>query len=154
MNAAHLHLILNHLPIAGIIFALPLLLSGYIKKNKTLAHAGLIAVVATGAIAVTTFLTGEPAEEIVEGMTGISEEVIEVHEEAAEKAIWLIGATGLAALVSLLMSLKNKTLPRWSLPLVVVLAIFSVGALAWTNNLGGEIRHPELSDVQSSEITD
>lgn len=45
------------------------------------AILGLLAVAGLSAIAV--FLTGEPAEEVVEGRAGVSHDAIEAHEEWA-----------------------------------------------------------------------
>ena len=44
------------------------------------------------------FLTGEPAEEVVGHLPGISEQAIEEHEEAAEVAAIVTGFAGLLGL--------------------------------------------------------
>jgi len=150
MNAAHIHLILNHLPIAGFIMAIPILLIAWWKNSEILGRIGMTVIVLAGLVMIPTFLTGEPAEEIIEHLPGVSESLIKTHEEAAEKAIWFVGASGLAALIGLLASIKKKSVPGGVLPWVTILSVCAGGFLAWTNNLGGEIRHPEIRKDQSS----
>ena len=144
MDAAQVHLMLNHLPVAGMVIALPILLFAWWRKNEVLGRAGLFIVLFSGLLTIPTFLTGEPTEEIIEHFSGISKDLIETHEEAAEKAIWLIGAAALGAMVSLGLAFKKRSLPTWAVPSVAILATLSMGALAWTNHLGGQISHAEI----------
>ena len=44
MNQAHWHLIINHVPVLGSLFAAVLLGAGMLGKNTTLVRAGLVAV--------------------------------------------------------------------------------------------------------------
>lgn len=144
MDAAHLHLILNHFPIAGMVFSVPILLIAWWRRNELLARTAFIAILLTGLVTIPTYLTGEPAEEMIEHLPGISERIIEIHEEAAERAIWSVGAAAIIAVVSLFLSIRRKATPRWAYPAVLVVILISVGAIGWTNNLGGQVRHPEI----------
>ena len=144
MDATHIHLILNHFPISGMIFSIPLLLVAWLRKSEVLGRAGMITVFVTGFITIPTFLTGDPAEELIEHLPGISEKIIKIHEEAAEKAIWFVGAAALVALIGLFLSFRNRYTPKWAVPLVMILSVCSIGVLGWTNNLGGAISHPEI----------
>lgn len=89
---------------------------------------------------------------MIEHLPGISERIIELHEEAAEKAIWSVGAARFAAVVGLFLSIRRKATPRWAYPAVLAAALTSVGLIAWTNNLGGQVRHPEIRSKSSSRI--
>ena len=40
MNAAHLHLIVNHIPVMGVLFGLIFLLVAMVGRNKTLIWSG------------------------------------------------------------------------------------------------------------------
>ncbi len=154
MNTAHIHLIVNHLPLAGMIFSLPLLLAALWKNNKVLSQTALLAVFITGLSAGPTFLSGEPAEETIEHLPGVSEQLIKDHEEAAEKTIWVIGITAIAALAGFIVTRKKNTIPKQLLLTVTTLVLLTAGALAWTNNLGGQIRHPEIQDGQAAQQHD
>jgi uncharacterized membrane protein YphA (DoxX/SURF4 family) len=144
MDAAHLHLLLNHLPISGLLFAVPILLLAAWKKDTTLRYLGLGAVLLTGAASLATFFTGEPAEEVMERLPGISEELIKAHEEAAETAIWFVVAAALLASLALALGKRSKLVSRWGLSAVTLFALISIALLARANNRGGQISHPEI----------
>ena len=83
MNWAQVHLWLNHLPVLGTLFGLVLLIAALLWKNEDWKRLSLIVFVIIGLIAIGTYLTGEPAEEVVEDVPGVSEAAIEPHEESA-----------------------------------------------------------------------
>ena len=72
MSPAHIHLILNHAPLFGLLGALLLLLGGLIWKSRDVLRAGLIVAVATSLIGIPAYLTGEEAEESIEHVQGVS----------------------------------------------------------------------------------
>src|SRR5690349_9086773 len=111
------------------LISIPLLLIAWWRGSDVLGRTGMFVVLLSGVIAIPTFLTGEPAEEIVEHLPGISEHLIKIHEESAEKAIWFVGAAAIGALISLIIAFKKRSLPVRSLPLVTLLVICSVGLL-------------------------
>jgi glucan phosphoethanolaminetransferase (alkaline phosphatase superfamily) len=96
------------------------------------------------------FFTGEGAEEAVEHAPGVSEGVIERHEEAARLALISIGVGGGFALAALL-SLKWLLVARVLKPLVLVLTITSGGLMAQTAHLGGQIRHTEIRNGMATQ---
>ncbi|MBK9017729.1 MAG: hypothetical protein IPM82_28835 [Saprospiraceae bacterium] len=144
MDATHLHLLLNHFPIIGTVLGVGVMIYGYITSSDQVKKAALWTWFVMALIAIPVFLTGEPAEESVEGIAGVSEALIEEHEEAAELAIWLMEALGLLSLVTLVLS---KTKDSLSKPLVLVSTVLGLvvfGAMARTGYLGGQIRHTEI----------
>lgn len=140
MNGAHLHLLLNHLPVLGTLFGLGILAIALWRRNDTLRRTGLALLVIAGLAAGGAFLTGEPAEEAVEGK--VTEQVIAAHEEAAEAALW--GAGILAVLSAGALLRWRREIPQGVAGAVLVGAIVTSGLMAWTANLGGQIRHPEI----------
>lgn len=144
MNAAHIHLILIHFPIAGMLFATLVLLIAWWRKNVLLCQTGMVLILLSGLITIPTFITGERAEEIMEQVPGISERLIEIHEEAAEKTMWFVGAAALAALLSLVVTIKYKSILSKTIPVVILISLFTIGFLAWTDRTGAEISHPEI----------
>lgn len=146
MNAAHLHLMLNHFALVGFIFSFLILTYGLFRSNEGFVRAGLFIILLSGLIAIPTFLTGEPAEEIIEKLPGFAENLVEAHEEAAEFAIWLIGATLIAAAIGLWQSLKKSITSRPVLLTILALNFVALAAIGRTANLGGQISHPEIRD--------
>jgi uncharacterized membrane protein len=149
MNPNHLHLLLNHLPVLGTLFGLLLFVVAYIRRSEELTRASLVVFVLAGAAAVAAYLTGEGAEEVVENI-GISDALIELHESAAFYALVAAIVLGVFALGSLLFYYYRTRLPRSLSLTVLVLAIAASGLMAWTADLGGQIRRPEL---QSASVT-
>lgn len=146
MNGAHLHLLLNHFPMIGLVFSILILGLGLIRKSDEVIRSGLLIAFISGALAIPTFLTGEPAEKIIEHSPGFSETLLEAHEEAAEFAVWVMGMTAIAAVAGLFYSVKKNRIPRLLMSSIVSLNIFSLVVIGRTNNLGGKISHPEIRD--------
>lgn len=144
MNGAHWHLLLNHLPVLGTAFGILLLLFAWLKKSDEVKRVSLGVFVLTAICAVPAYLTGEPAEGVVESLAGVSEAIIENHESAALVALSVAIATGVVALAGLFLSRKAKPLPMWLMLVTLFLALATGGLMARTANLGGEIRHTEI----------
>ncbi len=148
MNPAHLHLILNHLPLVGTAFTLALLLVAFAKRSDEMKRVGLGFLVAVTLIAVPAYLTGEPAEDAVKQLPGIEESFIERHEFAAQWAFTAQLALGLLAMAGLYFMRSCQPLPKWCSTALLVLALVVCGLMAFTANLGGQIRHPEIHSEQ------
>ena len=102
--------------------------------------------------AIPAYLTGESAEELVEGLPGISEQLIEAHEESAELAFIFVEAVGAFALISLVARRFYKKLGNVLTILTLLGLIVGGGLIAWTANLGGKINHPEIRGDNSDLI--
>ena len=153
MNFAHVHLILNHIPMMTMPIALIFFCYAVWTRSENLKRFSLIILLGTSATVVPTYLTGEPAEEIVERIAGVSEQLIKAHEESAEISLILTLITGAIALFSILFGNKPK-LQKVSLWSVLTSTALSVGSLGYTANLGGKIRHSEiLSSVENTSPT-
>jgi len=155
MNGAHIHLLLNHIPILGSLFALCLLLYGIFDKSESVIKASLVTLVVTGLVGIPVFITGEEAKHIVEPIIGINESAMETHEEMAEIAFWSLMLNASIALGTLLAARSAKLI---SMPLVwvnVILIICVFALMARTGWTGGEIRHSEIQiEKQAREDTD
>ncbi len=143
MNAAHLHLMLNHFPVVGLVFALALLGWGALRKNPSLAKAGFAALVVVALLAIPAFLTGEPAEKVAEPLPGVSHPIIEQHEDVAKVALIVTLVAGVAALAGLWLA-RGKAVASWCSSSVLLVALVAAGLMAWAANLGGKVRHTEI----------
>ena len=144
MDTVHLHLQLNHVPVVGTFFGIVLLLVALGRRSRELVLASLRAFVSSAAAAVPVDLTGEPAEERVEHIAGVSEDVIERHEEAAAVGFGAVVTLGVVSLVGLALAARTKPVARGLVVVPLLLAVVTGGLLAWTANLGGQIRHTEI----------
>jgi hypothetical protein len=145
MNAAHLHLMFNHVPVMGVLFVVLLLLWANHRQSLELIRAALVTFVSIAVAAGVVYMTGEPAEEVVEGLPGIAEASVEAHEAAALVSLGLAGTLGIFGVFGLWRLHRVARIPRWlpmgSLAGALIVAI----SMAWTANLGGRIRHPETA---------
>ena len=144
MNAAHVHLVLNHVPLVGAIAGVLLLLAALARRSDELARAGLVAVVLSAAVVAPVYLSGTRAEDRVEGLPGVQEASIERHEEAAELSAVVLAAVGVQCLVGLV-AVRRRPLPRRFVVSCIATAIVALGLMARAANFGGRIRHPEIS---------
>ena len=147
MNPTHIHLLLNHFPIIGTLIGSTILLYSIIKKQNAGKNIGAFIIVLMAIIAIPVLLTGEPAEESIEHLSGISKTLIHDHEEASEKAFWLMEITGVFSLVALVLyKTKSAFAPKvfW---IAFAFSAVTFFAMAWAGNLGGKLRHPETSNT-------
>lgn len=143
-NAAHVHLILNHVPVIGTALGVLLLIAAFIRKSEELKKASLGVFVLMAVIAIPAYLTGEPAEKMVESLPGVSKALIEQHEEAALVAFIALSVLGVFCLAGFYLYRRALVMPTWFVATVLVLSI-AVGALmARTANLGGQVHHQEI----------
>ena len=155
MTAAHLHLALNHVPILGTLFATGLLAYGLWRDHAGIQEGALGLLAAVGAVAVAVYLTGEPAEEIVEGLAGVSHEALEAHEAWGWYAALTSIGTGFLSLGALLYRWVASSLPRGIVRGVFLLALAGSTLMVYTAALGGKVHHPELRAAPTAvETTD
>ncbi|MCX6921688.1 MAG: hypothetical protein NT154_00485 [Verrucomicrobia bacterium] len=150
MNGAHFHLLINHIPVLGTFFGLALLAFAAWKRSNELRKAAFGTFVVAALAAVATYLTGEPAEDVVKGMAGISAALIERHDNAAGIALGGAIALGVLALGGLIWFRGGKPIRNWFSTLALAAAILVTGLMAWTANLGGQIRHSEIRSGAAS----
>jgi uncharacterized membrane protein len=143
MNSIHLHLLLNHVPVIGALLGLALLGVAFLRRSDEIGKVALGAFAVLGAVSAVVFLTGEPAEALVEKLPGFSEALTEQHEEAALVATVVAGIVGLLSLVGLIV-FRSRALARWVVPTAFVLALGETAIMGYAANLGGQIRHTEI----------
>lgn len=143
MNGAQLHMLMNHTPVVGLAIGLAVLVAGLARRSVEIRIVGLILLAVTGLAALPAFLTGEPAEGVVEHLPGVVESRIEEHEEGAA---WGLGLSLLTAVLAVGALVFGRGRPAGGpLPLVVLLAgVIAFAAIARTAHLGGLIHHEEL----------
>ncbi len=155
MNAAQIHLALNHLPIGLVLVGVPLLLAAILRKSKELKGAASMILMLSALTAIPVFLSGEPAEEIVEHRPGVTERVIHEHEEAAELSLIFVEILGALVLAAWLFDRFKAPTPSRAWVGIVALGLLNLGLFVRTAHLGGLIRHDELRQgvVQGGEAS-
>jgi hypothetical protein len=154
MNWAHLHLALNHVPVIGLPIVLLLLAWAIVRRSAELLKASFGLIILLAVVTVIVQVTGEPAEELVEGLPGVVESMVEAHEESALLGTIGVVVVGVIALLGLWRLGTGKILPQWYSPAVLMTGILVAGLMIWIANLGGQIRHSEIRPATSAERTD
>jgi hypothetical protein len=146
MTIAHVHLLLNHIPVLGAVVGLGLFLLSLVRRNDDLKRASLEVWFLVSLLTIPAYLSGNAAEQAIVERPDVAGALITVHEDAAVFAFILMQITGVLAWLGLWQYRRN-TAPRplrWTLSAVVIFSVLTVAAMARTATLGGEIRHPEI----------
>ncbi|NUM30896.1 MAG: hypothetical protein HUU47_01050 [Bacteroidetes bacterium] len=150
MEPVHIHLLINHIPILGGIFATALIFFGIILKNETVKKVAYFTFIVSALFVLPANKSGEGAEEIVEKIAGVNERMIEHHEEKADFAMWSSIITGIVSSMGLYLSYKNSKISGVISFVVFVVSLVSIYFLWGAGESGGKIRHTELSNTTIS----
>lgn len=142
-SGVHLHLLVNHAPILGALFALALLVASYRWAPDVLRRTALVVLIGTALAAVVADLTGDPAEDAIRGLPGVKREVIHAHEEFADKSYIAAAVVGVLALGALVRWRRAPLPGGVALGALVGAAVVS-GMMVYTGLLGGQVRHTEV----------
>ena len=144
MNDAHLHLILNHLPIIIPVIGLLIMVGGLIIKSELLKRTAYFVFMLAALTAIPTFATGEGAEEVIEKLAGVDENLIKTHEEIAEIFAILCYVLGGISLLGLWANFYRKSLSIIISYITILICIVTLYYAKQTGTTGGEIKHIEI----------
>jgi hypothetical protein len=143
ISGAHLHLLVNHAPVFGALFALALLAASFIWAPDVLRRTALVVLVGTALAAFVSDQSGDPAEDAIRGFPGVKREAIHAHEDFAEKSWIASGIIGVLALGALI-RWRRAPIPQGVAAGALLGAAVVSGMMAWTAQLGGRVRHTEI----------
>lgn len=139
MNAVHVHLIVNHLPMAATLFGCILLAYGWTKKSEPLVNAALCTFMAAAAVVAVVYFTGAEAEDVLLPAYGLKATRIHAHSLAGELTVYACAANGLIAYAAYELYRERK--PAAS-KVILALAVVSVAVtvmMIWTGWSGARI---------------
>lgn len=143
MNDIHFHLLINHFPIVGAIFALVILITGIFAKNELLKRMAYGLFIITALLAIPTKLSGEKAEHHLKKAIEVNDIMIEKHESMADLGFWSLIVLGLLSIIAFYLSIKNSGIAGVVAIVILLAASISVFYLWQTGESGGKIRHTE-----------
>jgi uncharacterized membrane protein len=140
------HLILNHVPTAGFVFALFFYVVALATGNDGMKRGSLVLFVICSIIGVPTYVTGTASMWALTQppVPGISKAVINAHCDMALWTLFGLGFTGSAAWIELWRSRYFGRFSGLSLTLVLLFALVTLGIMTETGHRGGLINHPEI----------
>ncbi|MBK7935511.1 MAG: hypothetical protein KA956_13980, partial [Pyrinomonadaceae bacterium] len=141
---------LNHLPLFAGLFGTLILAWGLLRKFENIQFVGLILIILNALASVPVYLTGEPAEDVVEKLPGVSEQLIEAHESAAMFALIIGIIAGVAAIVAFASArFASKSFNTVAVYAALIAGLVSAVSMGYTANLGGQVRHSEIRQAQT-----
>jgi len=143
MTLSHVHLLLNHVPTVGTAIAIALLVISLIRRSDELKRVSLEVFFVIALLTLPAYTTGLAAQIQIQNRPGVSDVMIEAHEDAAIWAFAFMQLTGGFAWFAL-WKRRRGGLARGSMLAIVLLSALTMMMSARTANLGGEIRHPEI----------
>jgi len=143
-NDAHLHLIVNHLPLVATLLGLLVLLGGFISKNFAVKQTALAVFIFAAVTAIISNFSGEGAEEVVEHLGTISHSIIHEHEEVAESFLLLSILLGILSIATSYLLCKGRKIAKVLLIVVLALAAFNMFVAQKVGTSGGAIMHQEI----------
>ena len=144
MNNAHLHLVVNHLPIIFPIVGVIILLIAIFTKSHVSKRNAYIVFILGAVASVAAMATGEGAEDAIENIQGVSENLMHRHEEAAEIFAGMSYFLGAVSLLGFLTSYRNFSLDKLMPVTILIVAGVSLYFAQEAGRTGGEIRHTEI----------
>jgi uncharacterized membrane protein len=144
MNYAHIHLILNHIPIVGLGIVLYLLVIAKLRNSMEINRAAWMVLILVGIATIFTYLSGNFAEDTAQNFPDLTQEMIETHEERALIASILSILSAILAGVCLWMDRSKGSIPQRLIVAILLIVIVAFGAMIITANAGGQMRHIEI----------
>jgi hypothetical protein len=142
---------INHLPVVGMVLITLLLFVSLYRRSRELQLVTLWGIVLLAVATIPVFLTGEPAEHLVEEIAGVSHDHIEEHEEFAKISFIAMLVLGGAGAVGLFLLRRREVMAGPFAGIMVLLSVAVMAMMGWAGHLGGEIRHSEIRDGAVSE---
>ena len=153
MNYPHLHLLVNHVPILGVFFALFLVVWASMRRSAEVRRLALWVTLLAGLSVYPAYFTGDEAHEQVEDYPGFDHDTTHEHEEAAEFALVAMLVTAGLAGATLFLSRGDRTEPRWAKGAVLFGLVASAAIVTRAAWIGGDIRHEEIRGPITSAPT-
>lgn len=144
LNWAHVHLLLNHFPIVGVILGVLLLAYALFKHSEDLKRASYWLFVLMALLSIAVYLSGTQAAGAVINLPGVTEAYIHEHREIAEWSFIALEVLGAMGIIGLLLSSRRKFSPTWFASTTLIVTIVAAGLVSWAGLQGGMIRHTEV----------
>ena len=142
-SAAHIHLLVNHLPILGAPFVLLVLAWGFLTRSRDVTRLGFWLMVPLALAGFLADQTGDSAKHQLRDASWIERPLVHEHEERADDTVvvfYIVGALGALALW------RRRSHPdeRWPVGVAAIALAVATLLAAWTGLAGGFIRHDEV----------
>jgi uncharacterized membrane protein len=142
----HVHMILNHAPTVGFVFALAFYIVALVVNNDLMKQGSLILFIICAVLGVPTYVSGTATMWALTQppIPEISKAVINAHRDMALWTLFGLGFTGAASWFELWRYRYFGRFSKLSLTLVLLFAVVTLAIMTETGHRGGQINHPEI----------
>jgi hypothetical protein len=126
----------------GVAFGAFALAYALLRKQGPTCEEAYAIFVASGILAGATYLTESLAEDAAEKLPGVTEALVDAHQEAAVVALVITVLLAVASAAAL--ALRGLQTMLWTRSIVGVLALVAFASMGYAASLGGQMRHPEI----------
>ena len=144
MTAAHIHLMVVHLPVVGSLFVAVLLGLGHLWKNDLLSKVGYGFLVGLVPFVLAAYYSGPSAYDQLESELVASKFWVEQHAVIGRAAFILMIVVTVLAVQALLQFAQEEPPASWLRFTILGGVALLIYLMAWSAHLGGQIRHPEI----------
>jgi uncharacterized membrane protein len=142
----HVHMILNHVPTVGFVFAILFFVIALIANNNGMKRGSLVLFVICSIVGVPTYVAGTASMWALTQppIPEISKAVINAHRDMALWTLFGLGFTGAASWFELWRYRYFGSFSKVSVTVIMLFAVVTLGIMAETGHRGGLINHPEI----------
>jgi hypothetical protein len=144
VSLAHLHLLLNHVPVLGTYFGLVCLALSLMLRSTELQRIALVIFVLVGLLALPVYLTGPHAVEAVRTLPEVSHEHVQTHTTFGLASLLLAIFVGIRSAFAFFSLRRRGRLSVYNMASLMILAALLGILMGWTASIGGKIRRPEI----------
>jgi hypothetical protein len=143
------HLLLNHVPLIGLVFGLVFFVAGLMRASGQALRAGLRIFLAMGIAVLPVVGSGLVSASVLADATWLDANALGNHQLAGILTLVVLVGLGTLCGVALFTLRRNeRALSVRVRNAVLLLAVVGFGANLWTAYLGGALRHSELGREQ------
>ncbi len=144
-DPAYRHVLLNHVPVIGLIIAWFILLAGLVLRQTVLLFTGLTLIAITAGMSVPVANYGDAAyPAIYDILNGRSRDWLDYHAELADTWLPLLYVNSALALMAIVVGwIRSQWLP-WICLVIALITAIAIGGVSIVASAGGKIQHPEF----------
>lgn len=145
MDATYYHLLLNELPLVGVVAGIIILATGMILKNTAVKRTALSTFIVSSLIAIPSYLTGIRAKEAMQVSEHADQASIIIHQQVAYEFILMTALLGLLSVITIVIDFReNQKASRILYIATLAGALFMFFLTQSIGNTGRQISHPEM----------
>ena len=142
---AYQHVLLNHLPITGLVIAFVVLALGAVLRQSAMLRAGLVLVALTAGSSVLVGMSGDDAYPAVfDALNGDGRAWLDYHTHLADTWLPVLYANAAVAVIALGVGGVRRPLLLPAALVVLLVTLVGIGIAAWIAEAGGKVGHPEF----------